>query len=348
MRWVGLAALSLSAACGSIGPGSVARDRFDYGTAISDSWKRQILLNIVKVRYIDPPIFVDVGQIVSGYTLEYGASAGGTLVSGADSVTLGGTAKYTDRPTITYVPLTGDQFQRALMAPLPPASVFSAIQAGWPAESVLFASVEAINGLRNERQSPGGVAAAEEGFVRVLEIFGRLQRSGAVALRVKAADGGDGMIVTFRTEDVAPEIVAEGVELRRLLRLDPEATEFQLSYGQIPADGRELAVLTRSIMQMMAVLAAHAEVPEGDVAEGRAAPGWESAGPGIERRSKFRLRCSKDKPKDAFVSVPYRDHWFWIDDRDIASKRHFAFVMFLFTLADTGDRGGKPVLTIPT
>jgi hypothetical protein len=83
------------------------------------------------------------------------------------------------------------------MAPLPPPSVFSAIQAGWPAESVLFASVDAINGLRNERTSPGGVAGADEGFVRVLEILGRLQRSGAVALRVKAEGSGDGVIVTF-------------------------------------------------------------------------------------------------------------------------------------------------------
>ena len=120
MRWS--AVLLVCAGCTSIGPGTVARDRFDYSTAISDSWKRQILLNIVKVRYVDPPIFVDVGQIVSGYTLEYGASAGGTLTSGADAVTLGGAAKYTDRPTITYVPLTGHQFQRALMTPLPPAN----------------------------------------------------------------------------------------------------------------------------------------------------------------------------------------------------------------------------------
>ena len=346
MRWS--AVLLLCAGCTSIGPGTVARDRFDYSTAISDSWKRQILLNIVKVRYVDPPNFVDVGQIVSGYTLEYGASAGGTLTSGADTVTLGGTARYTDRPTITYVPLTGHQFQRALMAPLPPASVFSAIQAGWAAEGVLFASVEAINGLRNERMGPTGVTPADEGFMRVLEIMGRLQRSGVVALRVQAGDGGEAAILTLRTDDVPPETAADSAELRRLLRIDPEAKELRLAYGQLPADGRELAVLTRSVIQMMNVMASNAELPEGDVAEGRALPGWESAGAGVESRGKFHLRCTKEKPKDAFVAVPYRDHWFWIDDRDLPSKRHFAFVMYLFTLADTGDRGGEPVLTIPT
>jgi hypothetical protein len=36
--------------CASIGPGTVARDRFDYVTAISDSWKSQMLFNLVKLR----------------------------------------------------------------------------------------------------------------------------------------------------------------------------------------------------------------------------------------------------------------------------------------------------------
>jgi hypothetical protein len=348
MRWICLAALALAAGCGSLGPRTVARDRFDYSAAISDSWKRQILLNIVKFRYLDPPIFVDVGQIVSGYTLEYGATVGGTFTSGADTAAVGGSAKYTDRPTITYVPLTGHQFQRALMTPLPPSSVFSAIQAGWPAEGVLFACVETMNGLRNERMGPGGVSAADEGFLRMVELFGKLQRSGCVALRVKEEAGGGGVIITFRTEDVPSETAEEGAELRRLLRLDAKATEIRLSYGALPADNRELAVLTRPVLQMMNVLSSHAEVPEADLAEGRATKAWESVAPGVDRVSKFRVRCTKEEPKDAFVSVPYRDHWFWVDDRDLTSKRHFAFVMYLFTLADTGERGGQPVLTIPT
>ena len=47
------------------------------------------------------------------------------------------------------------------------------------------------------------------------------------------------------------------------------------------------------------------------------------------------------------VAVKHRGYWFWIDDRDVPSKRGFSFLMVLFTLADTGERQNLPLVTIP-
>ena len=56
--------------CVSIGPETVARDRFGYTEALSDSWKRQMLLNVVMVRYADAPVFLDVTSVINQYLLE--------------------------------------------------------------------------------------------------------------------------------------------------------------------------------------------------------------------------------------------------------------------------------------
>jgi hypothetical protein len=95
--------LAMLGACQSVGPPTVPRDRVDYSDAISDSWKNQMLLKIVKLRYADVPVFVDVGQIVAGYTLESSLNASAQFRS-KDSILGNGTSagaqgKYTDRPT---------------------------------------------------------------------------------------------------------------------------------------------------------------------------------------------------------------------------------------------------------
>jgi hypothetical protein len=115
--------------CGGLGPWTIPRDRFDYSSALSESWKHQTLLNIVKLRYMDTPIFIDVAQVVSGYQLTAQVNANGTIATstglfGGDALTMGAAGQYMDRPTITYTPLTGDQFIRGLMTPLRPEAIF--------------------------------------------------------------------------------------------------------------------------------------------------------------------------------------------------------------------------------
>jgi len=345
--------LLAGAGCKSIGPGTVARDRYDYSSAISESWKRQTLLNIVKLRYLDPPIFVDVGQIVAGYSLETGLNVGGQVSSSSavqgNSLFLGGQGKFTDRPTITYTPLTGNQFIKALMTPLPPDSVFFMIESGWPADAVLMAAAGSINGLKNQLTSLDTVIPPEEDFLRVLELLRQLQLSGAVSLRVKSdTPERPASILTLRATDIDEASLANARELRERLRLDPEVSEFALVFGGLGANNREVAVITRSILHIMNSMAARIEVPAEDVAQGRATPGSVEGGQSGSEHALLRIHCTDDRPEEAAVAVFYRERWFWIDDRDLRSKRAFSFMLMLFTLADTGAKEPLPLITIPT
>jgi hypothetical protein len=352
LHWTAAAMLIGATACRPLGPAAVRDDRSEYAASISESWKRQTLLHIVKLRYLDPPIFVDVGQIVAGYSLETTVTAGASFPEsaalGGSTATLGGATRYTDRPTITYTPLTGNRFVRGLMTPLPPDSIFFVIQSGWPADAVLFATVASINGLKNQETSLGALAAPQPQFLRALALMRQLQLAGTVGMRVQSdANKQESTLLTFRTDDATPETIEASRELRALLRLDPDATSFKLVFGGTASNKQEVAVLTRSILHLMQMMASQVQAPEQDVREGRVTPGWEALSGGGETNRLIRINSSTTKPGDAFVAVHYRGHWFWIDDRDLKTKRTFAFMMLLFTLADTADKERLPLVTIP-
>ena len=153
LQIVGL--LLMSTGClhpSKVGPQSLPRDRVNYSLSLADSWKEQILLNIVKIRYVDTPMFVDVGSIVASYTLTLGATAEATIApGGTNSGVLNGSVNYSNSPTITYTPLTGSAYVKSLMTPLPASTVFAALQTGLPADALLLSSIASINGLQNQQ-----------------------------------------------------------------------------------------------------------------------------------------------------------------------------------------------------
>ena len=339
--------------CSGIGPGTVPRDRFNYNQAISKSWKEQTLLNIVKIRYADMPLFVEVASVVSGYTLESQANIGGQLSSPdavqGDSLTLGGSGKYTDRPTITYSPITGKTFNENFLTPIPPRAVLFLMQSGWPADLIFPLTVQAINGSRSRVAAGHDQRTGDPEFYRIIALFRQIQKSGAVGMRIlKETDAKESTVLFFFRKNIKPEVEAALEELSGLLGLKPGSEEITVTYGLIQANDREIAMLTNSMLDIMIDLATQIDVPFEHVAAGFTVPSL--APPKDDEIAVAQLidiQSSPEQPEDAFVAVEYEDHWFWIDKGDFKSKRTFAVLMILMSLSETGGRGGLPLVTIP-
>jgi len=350
-------ALSLGAVvalgnCAHIGPRTIPVDRFDYSTAVAESWKQQTLLNIVKLRYMDLPVFVDVSSIVSGYSLQTGVNVSGTVSSEkaiqGNFAAAGAQAIYTDRPTITYTPLTGEKFLKSILSPIDPKNIFFLLQSGYQADFILALTVESLNGVRNRSVGGGaGMREADPDFTRALDLLRELQAAGVVGMRVEEdkATGSTG-VMFFRRDDVPAEIVEKAAEVRRLLKLPPDQQRFSLVYSPARGAENELAVHSRSMLQIMGAFSSYLDVPEEHLSSHSAAPAFEHAS-AEARQDVVRIKSGKERPEGAFAAVNYRGYWFWIDDGDWKSKRALTAIMYFFTLSGTGGEEKLPLITIP-
>lgn len=334
--------------CTSIGPSSIERDRFEYSTAISESWKEMMLLNIVKLRYGDTPMFLEVGSVVNQYTLERELEAIAGVRSGdllGDGLELGGSGKYSNRPTITYSPLIGEKFSRSLLRPIPPHALLFLIQSGWSADFLLRLCLSAINDLYNSNERLDAAPEANDKFEELLTVLTDIQRAGGLGSRLIERNS-EKVIIFFR-QNVSDALASKAARVAELLGLDPEADEYPLVYGSSASHDREIAMLTRSMFDIISEMSQYVQVPPIHIRENRASPGIADRLPIFDSARLF-IKSSKEKPGDAFLAVNYRGYWFYIEDVDYRAKRGFSFLIFLMSLTEGGSQGLSPVLTLPT
>jgi hypothetical protein len=343
----------LLAACSSIGPATVPHDRIDYGSSIGNSWKEQTLLNIVKLRYGDMPIFLEVAQVIAGYQLQSAVTGSFTLgnftASLIDRLTATGGATaastYTDRPTVVYQPLTGVDFLKRLMTPIPPSSVLFMLQSGYSADRIMPIMLDAINGINSESNRLR--RPADPKFTRLVELVREGQLAGAIQIRIeRPKDGAESSVVIFGPSK-DPQLAAKSTEIKNILGIQPDLRELKVFYGGYSGRNDEIDMMTRSMLQIMLEFAAVVQVPESDVAQGKATPGLVEASGAALSGPPLRVLVADARPRDAFVAANYDGRWFWIADTDIQSKYTFGIIMLLFSIADTGVKGAGPVVTIP-
>lgn len=314
--------------------------RASYNEAISESADQQMLLNLVRLRYLHSTTFLQLSSVVTQYSLATDVGVGGGYNPGAGGGPLpvgnvSGSAgvAVSERPTITYTPLQGEQFVRRLATPLTPEQIMMMLQVGWGADLVLETCIAQVNDVH----APFTSSTADPGdFHRLGELLHTIQFSHE--LSIEHSDRGPMLSVR---PPAGGEPSADALEALALLGLAPEIREYPVTAKRTPRMPGTVAIRGRSVLSAMFYLSQGVETPAGDMAA------REIGVPTPIPEPLLRVQSSSRAPKDAYVSVRYRDHWFYIDETDLESKRAFVLLSFLFTLT-AAPSGLGPVLTVGT
>ncbi|MGA2223599.1 MAG: hypothetical protein ABSH41_04055 [Syntrophobacteraceae bacterium] len=166
-------------------PQKIPMDRVNYLEAVSTSWKEQLLSNLVRLRYGDTLTSLEMTSVTTGYELDVGLSAGNTINWRAfpkttgfhDTTLIGATAAYSDKPTITYVPMKGDALANTMLEPIGPLKILKNLQtATLETASLLPYCVKSINGLRSRD---------DIGFYQLATKFQELSEKGVIRITIK-------------------------------------------------------------------------------------------------------------------------------------------------------------------
>jgi hypothetical protein len=120
ISFLGAVAVASLAGCESIGPKKLVDTHQGYNDAVQLAMSREMVLNIVRLRFGDSVQFLEVSQINAAFSV--GVSAGGDVanIGGAGSAvgSISGSVSYSDSPNLTFAPRDDDQAHRDMLLPI--------------------------------------------------------------------------------------------------------------------------------------------------------------------------------------------------------------------------------------
>jgi hypothetical protein len=358
------ATLFLISGCAAQGAKRVPADRFDYNAAIAQSTREQMLLNILRSRYLEVPVFLTVSSVLTQYEYDRSVGLGGILEfgSGTTDRALGdANLRFSERPTITYLPVEGQEFSAHLLSEIPTEMFFAAAQAGWPIDVFMRIGMQRLGAVENmsfgELPASGYIDAKTQfaadfkklkHFERMVQLIFILVDREVIEVQQAEEDGKSErylMIAEKVPDDLRPMLG----ELRQLIGLT-NRNRFLITDRVTNIKDDEISIQTRSVMAMMEFMARGVEVPVEHLQDG-----WvidyglqNSDGEVAKGLIPFRMRSSKNRPENVFAAVRFQGYWYYIDHADITSKRALSLIIALFRLQAPTPSGAAPILTLPT
>lgn len=344
----GLVPLVLLCGCSAFGSQRLQSDPVDYAHALNVAQKRQTLLNIVGLRYADTPAFLQVVQVIAGYSLSGTASSSvnWSTTSSENTGQLGGNLTFSNHPTFTFSPVTGEAYAQAYIRPMSPALVLPLAQSGVPIDLLLRIAVQSIARHRNSAALSGPMNAGSPEFFELMRVLRALQLEGVLRLRY-LSEGSDGRVFLSLKADGSspPRLLRDVRRARELLLMGEEMEEVELVYGSVRDERRKIGVTTRSVVGILTELGAQIEVPESEVGQRAVLP---TVGViGGETRPAIVVHVGERPPSEPFTQVRYGNQSYWIAHEDFDSKFAFSVVQNLIALAQTSQTAAPPAVTIP-
>jgi hypothetical protein len=170
-----------SAAGCSVGPSVLATNRAGYNVAVQRSAGEELLLNMVRLKYREPMLFLQIGSITSHFNYSADAAVTGTFPEGAaDTHGAGLGASVSEQPTLSYTPLEGKAFANRILTETDMGTFTLLVRGGWSIDILMRMMVERIGPMRNyPSASEGGAEATPyERFIELTRLWQVCQRAG--------------------------------------------------------------------------------------------------------------------------------------------------------------------------
>jgi len=215
--------------CSYIGPNSVESDRRNYNDVLQQTNDEEILLNLVRLKYVDTPSFISVNSITS--QLSFSASTSLTSTKTTNSIadglntlskTVAPSFTVTDSPVISYSPTR-------------------------------------INTVWNAPNASRPLPITAPQFEQFDELLFHLDQLGE-KVQIGFSVIGKRPLPTIRFEGNALDSPA-GKNVARLLDLPPGINEFILNSGDSAEGDNIINIKTRSVLGMFYLLSHSVRVP---------------------------------------------------------------------------------------
>lgn len=356
-RILALCLACLMAGCNALGPRALQSGRIDYNEAIAQTWNEQLLRNLVRLKYRDTLVFLEVSSISTQYTATYSAGASGSFIGRGASDTLGLNAEagFTERPIIFYAPLQGQEFVTQLLSPIPLDALILLSQSGWSIERVLRICVQRMNDLDNASSASGPApkfAPEFEEFRRAVGLMRELQISGGLRALLEHSEEGTTALGFRFSPDASDLQKAKVGKLRGMLGVSDTTPVLYVQDGWAVRKPDRLALQTRSMLGALHFLSNAVESPQAHRDAGWVVTTLSNKDDDEEfdwgeeaMKDLLKISWQAGRPESAFVATQYRGGWFYIDDADLHSKTTFGLLTYLFYLQAGEIESFQPVVT---